>query len=83
MMMYSLPMAFEGSSLQSRILGIGMLVLVCTKGRIMVIVTHLFQESVGLTIPDGCDFGIVGQSWWASVCERQPCHDPFGIISRE
>lgn len=31
MMMYSLPMAFEESSLQSRILGMGVLVLVCTK----------------------------------------------------
>ena len=31
MMIYSLPMAFEGLSFQSRIFGIGMLVLACTK----------------------------------------------------
>jgi hypothetical protein len=31
MMIYSLPMGLEASSLQSRILGVGMLVLLCTK----------------------------------------------------
>lgn len=36
MMIYSLPMEFEASSLQSRIFGIGMLVFVCTKTSITV-----------------------------------------------
>src|SRR5687767_13574024 len=31
MMIYSLPMTFEASSLQSRMFGIGMLVLACTR----------------------------------------------------
>jgi hypothetical protein len=43
-MMYSLPIAFEASSLQSRIFGIGMLVLVCTKTYIMVSYYSMLQS---------------------------------------
>jgi hypothetical protein len=58
--MYSLPMAFEGSSLQSRILGIGTLVLACTETCLMVSIVLVLQMLLKLTIPDSCDFGISG-----------------------
>jgi hypothetical protein len=84
MMMYSLPMPFEASSLEARILGIGMLVCFCTKFQESVAGMH-FSELLHNepTMSYSGDFRICSQSIGACVSERQSCHDTLRVVGGE
>lgn len=82
-MMYSLPMALEGLSLQSRIFGVGTVVLDCTGIRVRPQSLSFPCKGFRLTVFDSGHLGVSGQSSWS--CNRcgQPRHSTLRIVAGE
>lgn len=80
-MMYSLPMAFEASSDQPNISGMGMLVLACTIPCSSQSPISCHISDIARTVLDGRDLGTSHQSRWPGKYKGQRCNNSFGVVS--